>query len=488
MNQTPLRILFVASECFPLIKTGGLADVIGALPRALAAGGDDTRVLLPAFPSVKKAALKQKKVAEIADLAGAKATLISATASTGVKLYLLDAPHLYDVPGNPYQGSDGKDRPDNHRRFAALARVSALLARGDLDSKWQADILHAHDWQAGLASAYLSVLPAPRPKTVFTIHNLAFQGLFPKTTFSSLDLPQEMFSQNGLEYWDQVAFLKAGVVYSDHTTTVSPTYAREIQTDGGGMGLGGLLKSRSAHISGITNGIDTDVWDPANDPSLTTDFSLKSPTGKARNKATLQQKLGLDIDKNAPLFCVISRLTEQKGLDLLADAIPHIVGSGGQLAVLGTGDKDLETAFQNAAKAHKGQVATVIGYDEPLAHLLQAGADAIFIPSRFEPCGLTQLCALRYGTIPIVARVGGLADTIVDANDAALQAGAGNGIQFSPVTFDTLIAATDRFLVLFDDKRTLNAVRKRGMKQDVSWQQPAAKYRQIYLSLLSDAT
>ncbi len=485
MSQAPLRVLFVASECFPLIKTGGLADVIGALPRALTAAGDDARVLLPAFPAVKKAALKQKKMSEIKDIIGGDAVLLSATAPTGVKLYLLDAPHLFDMEGNPYQGTDGKDRPDNHKRFAALAKVGASLAHGQLDGKWQADILHAHDWQAGLASAYLSLLPAPRPKTVFTIHNLAFQGLFPKTTFAGLGLPSSMFNQSGLEYWDQVGFLKAGIIYSDHTTTVSPTYAREIQTDDGGMGLGGLLKSRAAHVSGITNGIDTEVWDPEVDASLAAPFSLKVPAGKAKNKTALQQQLGLEVDKDAPLFCVISRLTEQKGLDLLAGAIPHIIGNGGQLAVLGTGDKDLEAAFQKASQSHKGHVATVIGYDEPLAHLIQAGADAIFVPSRFEPCGLTQLCALRYGTVPIVARVGGLADTIVDTNDAALMAGAGNGIQFSPVTFDSLIAAIDRFFALFRDKRTFSAIRKRGMKQDVSWQQPADRYRQIYLTLLN---
>ena len=480
-----MRILFVASECFPLIKTGGLADVIGALPLSLAAGGADARVLLPAFPAVKKAARQQKTIAEIVDVFGGKATLVEATASTGLKLFLLDAPHLFDVAGNPYQGLDGKDRPDNFHRFAALSKVGADLALGKI-TDWAADIVHAHDWQAGLTSAYIAQAKTkgPKPGTVFTIHNLAFQGLFPKTCFADLGLPFDAFGPEGLEYWDQISFLKAGITYSDHVTTVSPTYAREIQTDDGGMGMGGLLKSRSAKISGILNGIDTTVWNPETDTTLLAPFSLRKPGGKAKNKAALQKHFGLGQAADAPLFSVISRLTEQKGLDLLAGAIPHIIGNGGHLVVLGTGDKTIEKAFVDAAKAHPNQVATFIGYDEALAHQVQAGADAILIPSRFEPCGLTQLCGLRYGTIPIVARVGGLADTIVDANAAALMAGAGNGVQFSPVTFEALVAAIDRFFALYRDKTTFAALRRRALKQDVSWDGPAAAYKAIYTGLL----
>ncbi|WP_262689684.1 glycogen synthase GlgA [Kordiimonas aestuarii] len=483
MPLRPKRVLFVASECFPLIKTGGLADVIGALPLVLARDGLEVHVLLPAFPAVKKAAQKQEKLSAIPSLFGGNASLLRAASENGLKLYLLDAPHLFDVPGNPYQGSDGKDRPDNCRRFAALAKVAADLAAGELINDWHADILHAHDWQAGLSAAYLRTKKNCTTKTIFTIHNLAFQGLFPKTTFAELGLPKEMFSQEGLEYWDQVGFLKAGIIYSDWVTTVSPTYAREIQTDDSGMGLGGLLRSCSGKVSGIRNGIDTDIWNPETDHTLAKPFSPRAITGKAANKKAVQQEVGLDPHAARPLFCVISRLTEQKGLDLLVGAIPHLVGNGGQLAVLGTGDKAIEQAFIAAARTHPGHVSVKIGYDEALAHRLQAGADAIFVPSRFEPCGLTQLCALRYGTIPIVARVGGLADTVVDANEAALMAGAGNGVQFSPVNFDRLVSATDRFLDLFRNPKILTTLRRRAMKQDVSWALPAKAYATIYNGL-----
>jgi starch synthase len=483
MAPRPSRVLFVASECFPLIKTGGLADVIGALPLALAAEGLDTHILVPAFPAVKAAAKAKKKVADIADLFGGPGTLYRASSTTGLKLFLLDAPHLFGVDGNPYQGPDGKDRPDNYRRFAALAQTGAALAAGEIDKAYTAGVLHAHDWQAGLCAAYLKAMGNSTVKTVFTIHNLAFQGLFPKASFASLGLPAAMFAQEGLEYWDQVSFLKAGIVYSDWVTTVSPTYAYEIQTDDGGMGLGGLLKSRNTKLSGIRNGIDTTIWDPANDDALAHSFSDRAMAGKAKTKALLQKDYGLEVRPDAPLFCVISRLTEQKGLDLLAGAIPHIVGNGGQLAVLGSGDKALEAIFQNAALRFKGSVGVRIGYDEPLAHRIQAGSDAIFVPSRFEPCGLTQLCALRYGTIPIVARVGGLADTIVDANEAALMAGAGNGIQFSPVTFDMLTGAIDRFFKLYHQPEALKGLRRRAMKQDVSWTHPAKDYAAIFTRL-----
>ncbi|WP_417450860.1 glycogen synthase GlgA [Kordiimonas sp.] len=481
------HVLFVASECFPLIKTGGLADVIGALPLALEVSGHNVHVMIPGFPAVMEAARDIKQIAKIKALFGGQGTLYSARSDTGLNLVILEARHLFGVAGNPYQGADGKDRPDNFLRFAALANVAADLANGDLLNGWRADIVHAHDWQAGLCAAYLSTKPYSKVQSVFTIHNLAFQGLFPKATFAHLGLPSDMFSQEGLEYWDQVSFLKAGVIYSDRITTVSPTYAREIQTDDAGMGLGGLLKSRSNKISGIRNGIDTNIWDPQNDPALAKPYSASAIANKSANKAALQQEYGLEPTDDAPLFCVVSRLTEQKGLDLLVGAIPHIVGNGGQLAVLGSGDADLERSLTAAAKAFPGQIGLRIGYDEPLAHRLQAGADAIFVPSRFEPCGLTQLCALRYGTIPIVARVGGLADTIVDTNEAALMAKAGNGIQFSPVTFDALIGAIDRFFALYQDRQVFAALRRRAMKQDVSWAQPAQEYSNIYSALLSQA-
>jgi len=479
------RVLFVASECFPLLKTGGLADVVGALPLELAKSGADVRVLLPAFPKVKAAARKAKKLADIPGLFGGPATLHSAVASTGLKLFLLGAPHLFGIEGNPYLNEKGKDRTDNYVRYAALSFGAAELAMGRLTA-WNADIVHAHDWQAGLTAAYLSLQDGPRPKTVFTIHNLAFQGLFDKSHLGKLKLPGSLFHQNGLEYWDQIGFLKAGIVYSDHVTTVSPSYAAEIATEDKGMGLGGLLGSLGPRLSGIVNGIDTDVWNPETDDALPAPYSRQKISGKAKCKKALQAEFGLNVDVRAPLFCVISRLTDQKGLDLLLDAVPHIVGNGAQLAVLGSGDKDLEAGFIKAAKDHPGLVGTTIGYDEALSHRVQAGADVIFVPSRFEPCGLTQLCAMRYGTLPLVARVGGLADTVIDANVAALQTGAGTGFQFSPVTQDTLRASFDRALVAFGNKPAWRKLVRNAMGYDVSWQAPALAYAAVYDALLED--
>ena len=481
-QQVAGNILFVTSECFPLIKTGGLADVAGALPLALSAGGKDVRVLLPAFPDVMAAAKEKKKVATIAELFGGKATLYEARSGTGLKLFLLEASHLFELVGNPYLDEKGRDRSDNHLRFAALSYAAAKLAMGKLVS-WKADIVHAHDWQAGLTPAYLSLMKGDKPKTVFTIHNLAFQGLFPKSRLASLKLPKAMFGRDGLEYWDKISFLKAGLVYSDHITTVSPSYAAEISTEEGGMGMGGLLHSLGPKLSGILNGIDTTIWDPATDPTLKAPYSVSKPAAKAKNKRALQRELGLDEDPDAPLFCVISRLTEQKGLDLLLDAIPHIVGNGAQLAVLGSGDKKLEQGYGKAAHNHSAQIGVTIGYDEALAHRLQAGADAIFIPSRFEPCGLTQLCAMRYGTLPVVARVGGLADTVIDANAVALQAGLGTGFQFAPVTQDALRTTVDRVLQVFANKRLWRKLMRNAMKQDVSWRAPAHDYAKLYDAL-----
>lgn len=479
-----MRILYAASECYPLIKTGGLADVVGALPLALNSAGDDVRILLPGFPAVLKAAKAKKKLADIEDLFGAPAKLYSAKSETGLKLFIIDAPKLFAVDGNPYQDGSGKDREDNHIRFAALSWAAAELASGSY-TKWTANIVHAHDWQAGLVPAYLRLKGKGGPKTVFTIHNLAFQGLFPKSSLSDLRIPKALYSKDGVEYWDKISFLKAGIVYSDAITTVSPSYAGEIQTEELGMGLGGLLKAQNFKLQGILNGIDTEIWNPQTDPAIQAAYGSGKMAGKKANKKALQKRFGLRVDAAAPLFCVISRLTEQKGLDLVAAAIPHIIGNGGQLMVLGTGEKNIEAAFEAAAKEHKGMVATFIGYDEPLAHQVQAAADAIFIPSRFEPCGLTQLCAMRYGTLPIVSSVGGLADTVIDTNEAALQMGAGTGLQFSPVGFDAFCLAVDRFLKLFDNKKQFARIQRNAMKLDVSWAGPSKTYGALYENLIS---
>ncbi len=483
MPTKPLKVLFAASECYPLIKTGGLADVVGALPRALSAAGVDSTVFLPGFPSVLEGLENKKTLAKIQSVAGKPGALIHGETVTGIKVIALDAPHLFTVKGNPYQEASGEDRAGNDLRFAAFSKVATDLAVGEIGPKTY-DVLHAHDWQAGLTAAYLAAnSKAHKVKSILTIHNLAFQGLFPKSTFEALDLPPSFYGPNGMEYWDQVSFLKAGIAYADHVTTVSPTYALEIQSDDGGMGFGGMLRAKNAHLSGILNGIDTDVWNPATDPEIPFAFSAKAPANKSKNKTSLQKTLGLRASKMAPLFCVISRLTTQKGLDLLADMTDFIVARGGQLAVLGSGDNAIESAFEAAAQKHPTEISVTIGYNEPLAHRLQAGSDAIFIPSRFEPCGLTQLCAMRYGAVPIVGRVGGLNDTIIDANPMALASGVATGVQFAPVNAHMLAAAIHKTFQLYEQPNVWAALVKNCLSQTVNWDASAKTYIDLYNAL-----
>lgn len=489
-----MRVLFVASECYPLIKTGGLADVVGALPLALAMEDVDARVLLPAYPGVLERAGKTDVVAKFPKLFGGSGRLLKAALDDGTGVFLLEAPHLFDRPGNPYLGPDGKDWPDNHLRFAALSWVAAEIGIGKAGrlgksgglgkmGGWRPDLIHAHDWQAGLVPAYLHYAEASLP-VVMTIHNLAFQGVFPATTLKALRLPAESFTMDGLEYFGHVSFLKAGLAYADFLTTVSPTYAREITTPAAGMGMDGVLRARKRDLIGIVNGIDEAVWNPNTDPAIPKPYTARRLRSKILNKEALQEQFGLAPDLNAPLFCVISRLTGQKGLDLLLQVLPELVGRGGQLVMLASGDADLEAAFVQAARDHPGRLGVVLGYDEPLSHLMQAGSDAIVIPSRFEPCGLTQLYGLRYGTLPIVARVGGLADTVIDANEAALADGVATGFQFAPVTAEALAMALDRAFDLYDQPKTWMAVQKRAMGRKVGWSEPAKAYHRLYQRLL----
>ena len=472
-------------ECYPLIKTGGLADVAGALPLALAPSGVEARVLLPAYPGVRDHLPGARKVASLPGLFGGDGALINGTTADGLQVWLLDAPHLYTRKGGgPYLGPDGHDWPDNHLRFGALSWVGAELAAGRLGN-WQPQLVHLHDWQAALTAAYLHFdrTLAQRPATLLTIHNLAFQGLFPAHAVGDLGLPPAALAVDGMEYWGNLSFLKAGVQWADHLSTVSPTYAREILTPDQGMGFDGLLRVRAHELTGIANGIDDTVWNPAADPAVLTPYSARRLPAKAANKTALQVELGLHVRVDAPLFCVVSRLTTQKGLDLLLGALPRLLARGAQLAVLGSGDRSLEDGFRRAAETHPGQVAVHIGYDEPLSHRLQAGADAIIVPSRFEPCGLTQLYGLRYGTLPVVSRVGGLADTVVDANESALRDGVATGFQFSPVDAWHLSSALDRACDLFADKLAWRRVQKRAMTRDVGWGVAAAAYLDLYRKL-----
>jgi starch synthase len=483
-----LRLLSVTSELHPLIKTGGLADVAGALPLALGEHGIEVRSLLPAYPQVLRAvaALKPKAVHSYKALFGGPAKLLAVQLG-GHDLLLLDSPSLFGTrDGGPYAELSGHDWPDNWRRFAALSAVAADVAAGAIKG-WRADIVHAHDWQAAMTAAYVRHGRAPRTPVVLTIHNLAFQGRFDAGIFPQLGLPDAAWAVDGVEYYGGVGYLKAGLQYADAITTVSPTYADEIRTPAFGMGLDGLLRGRGNAVQGIVNGIDSREWDPVTDPHLAAPYSLRALGGRTANRRAVEKRFGFKRGakgNGGPIFALISRLTWQKGIDLIVDSIEHIVAHGGRLAVLGSGDSAFEGALLAAAHRHRGRIGVVTGYDEPLAHLMQAGCDAILIPSRFEPCGLTQLYGLRYGTVPIVARTGGLADTIIDANEAALTAGVATGLLHEPGSGDALKAAISRGISLYDDPGVWQSLRKQGMKADHGWGRSAARYAALYRALV----
>ncbi len=477
-SAPPLRVLSVASECFPLVKTGGLADVVGALPAALVAEGVAVRTLLPGYPAVLAGVGAADAVAGFHDLFGGPSRLL-ATRVAGLDLLVLDAPHLYARAGGPYAGEDRRDFGDNAARFAALGWAAAAVGRGVVPG-WVPDVVHAHDWQAGLAPAYLSYGGNPRPGTVFTIHNIAFQGWFPAAAMGWLGLPSEAFAIEGVEYFGGVGFLKAGMRLADRVTTVSPTYAREIATPEEGQGLDGLLRARGGDLSGILNGLDTVVWDPARDPHLAAPFGVDDVAARQANRAALRARMGLEDDPSALVVGAVTRLTAQKGTDLMLAALPALLGHGMRLAVLGAGDAGLEDGLRAAAATHPGRVAARIGYDESLAHLIQGGCDALLVPSRFEPCGLTQLSALRYGAVPVVSRVGGLADTVIDANEAALAAGVATGVVFSPVTVVALEGALTRLAALWADRAAWDTVQANGMRAAVGWEASARRYATLY--------
>ena len=465
-------VLSVTSECVPLVKTGGLADVAGALPSALAPFGWGIRTLLPGYPRVLQQAKRSRAVADLPDLFGGDAALLKAKVA-GLDLLILDAPHLYDRSGTPYLDDQGYDYGDNPERFAALSWVAAEIAENGVDG-WKPDLVHCHDWQAGLAPYYLMKRGRPCP-SIITIHNIAFQGLAPADRMAALKLDPVDFHADGLEYWGQVSALKAALVYADRITTVSPTYARELTTHEFGMGMEGLLTARQNDLSGILNGIDLDMWNPASDPEIAT---FKTARGKSRAKSRLQKEMGLPKE-DGPLAIVISRLSDQKGLDVLREALPAFLDRGGQLALLGSGDKGLERAFADAAANHPN-VAVRIGYDEALSHRMMAGGDAILVPSRFEPCGLTQLYGLRYGTIPVVAMTGGLVDTVINASPMAMRSGAATGIQFAPVTAHAMADALVRLIDLYAEPDTWAGLQANAMRQEVGWNASAAEYAALY--------
>lgn len=485
-----LRLLQVSAEIFPLLKTGGLADIAGALPAALHSVDCDVRVLLPGFPAILAGLQDAVPIGcfalpwgEPVQVLGGTLPAVPGGDGAPVWAYVLEAPGLYDRPGNPYEDAQRRPYDDNHRRFAALGWGAAHLARG-LDPGWAPQIVHGHDWHAGLAPACLKLTAGRQVPCVFTIHNLAYQGIFPADRFGDLGLPPSAFQIDGLEFHGQISFMKAGLFYADKITTVSPTYAREIQTAEQGFGLDGLLRSRRADLTGILNAVDTSVWNPATDPLIPRRYNTTQMAGKAHCKAALQVEAGLHPARDAPLFSVVSRLTEQKGLNLVLSGVDALVAGGGQLLVLGSGDHVLETAFAHAAQRHPGAVALRVGYDEQFAHRIFAGSDITLVPSRFEPCGLTQMYGLLYGSLPLVRAVGGLADTVVDADLATLEDGTATGIVFTDFSPAHYLHAVRRALALYRQPRAWARVRLTGMQQNFSWTQAARHYRAIYLSTL----
>lgn len=481
-----MKILHVAAEVFPLVKTGGLADVVGALPQALIAQGADVRLLLPGLPAIVNAVLSSKTVCEIGAAFGAgRISLKQAQLPySHVPVYVVDAPYLYRRGGSPYQASDGSEWPDNLQRFALLGWIAAHIAAGELDAEWIPDVLHAHDWHAAMACAYVAGHPPTKAATVFTVHNLAFQGLFPDEDFHLLGLPSRFLAPQALEFHSQLSFMKAGLKFADRITTVSPTYAAEIATPEFGCGLEGVIQGRGKDVSGILNGVDGVVWNPEKDPGLAHGYARADFSGKALCKQALQKEMGLALDADAPLFGVVSRLTSQKGLDLVIAALPGLLKRGGQLVLQGNGEPELEEAFRAAAQRAPNQVAVRIAYDEALAHRVVAGADALLVPSRFEPCGLTQLYALRYGTLPVVRRVGGLADTVVDASEEALRADRATGVTFEAATPAALEAALERTIKLYKQPVQWKQVMQRAMSQEFSWDVAAKAYLDLYEGLL----
>lgn len=478
------KVLHVAAECFPLLKTGGLADVVGALPAAQRKLGADARVLLPGFPAIR-AGLRDGCLRRTitSPFLAEPIAIWQGGLPDGTPAYVIDAPALFDRIGNPYADAEHQPYADNHRRFALLAWTAAQIAEGALPD-WQPAMVHSHDWHAGLVPAYLRAAAMARlgepVGSVFTVHNLAYQGLFAADTFAELQLPTEFFRYDGLEFHGQVSFIKAGLQYSDRIATVSPSYAREIQTSEHGCGLDALLRYRASQLVGILNGVDDQLWNPATDPALPGHFDVDKTVGKSRCKAQLQAELGLNAAPDALLFGVVSRLTEQKGLNLVLAGADALLAQGGQLVVLGNGDAALEAGFARLSQDHPGSVAIRLGFDEPLSHRIFAGCDVIVVPSRFEPCGLTQMYGMRYGALPLVRRTGGLADTVQDCSLENLADATATGFVFERFELPDFNQAVRRAFALHDKATLWRDVRRQAMRRQFDWDGPAVAYLALY--------
>ena len=483
-----LKILFATSEVHPLVKTGGLADVSSALPAALRRLGHDARLVIPGYPQVFEgiADLKPTNADALHTPGGDVRVLEGVMPDTGVPVYVVEADHLYNRVGGPYHDPGGHDWGDNAIRFATLAKVAAILGETGSPLGWRPDIVHANDWQTGLTPWYLATSAVSHARTVMTIHNLAYQGLYDRELMDALWLPPHAWHPDGLEYHGHLSLMKAGVAHAPAVTTVSPTYAKEIQTEAFGFGLDGLLRHRASALTGIVNGIDSDAWNPATDELITRNYTISSLKHKADNKLALQEALGLTVNKKAFLVGVVGRMAHQKGLDLLAEITARLVDEDIQVAVLGSGESWLEQRFESLAARYPGAVATTIGYNETLAHQMEAGLDAFIMPSRYEPCGLNQIYSMAYGTVPIVRNTGGLADTVIDVGFGRSTKAGATGFVFDDASSEDLFEAILRAQKVFRSKARWPRVQKNGMKADWTWDASAADYVKVYKSVLAE--
>ncbi|MCG6970420.1 MAG: glycogen synthase GlgA [Gammaproteobacteria bacterium] len=475
------KILFITSEAIPLIKTGGLADVSGALPLALHRLGNDVRLMLPAYPQAKKKLQQPTTVAQlyIPGLPGSVQLIQGKLPNTELSVLLVDYAPAFERDGNPYLDAQGNPWKDNAERFALLARAAQRVAMNEAGLNWQPDVVHCNDWQTALVPALLHN-ESPRPATLFTIHNLAYQGLFPEETFRALALSDTLWSPTALEFYGQMSFIKGGLVFADRITTVSSNYAAEIQTPEFGCGLQGLLRYRANVLSGIVNGIDQNVWDPQTDPLIAHNYSVEQLHYKSDNKNHLQKHFKLPVSVDHMLIGFVGRMVEQKGIDLIHKVIEHLTDLPIQLAILGSGETRFETALQQAAEKHPKQVGVIIGYDEALAHQIEAGSDAFLMPSRFEPCGLNQLYSLRYGTLPIVHNVGGLADSVTDATPGNINQKRATGVVFYEPTEQALLAAIKRAYEIYNNPQLWTDIISTGMRQQFNWEASAKRYMELY--------
>ncbi len=483
------KVLFVSSEVFPLVKTGGLADVSGSLPYALQTLGVNIRILMPGYPAALKQLVDLKTITTINNLPfiGNAELMLGTIAETQVKVIVIKSPSLYERDGGPYSDANGHEWLDNATRFGVLSKVASILSSAQSPIKdWQPDIVHCNDWQTGLTPAYMKLVEKSQAKSIISLHNMAFQGCYSPDWLTTLALPYTSFNTEGYEYHGQLSFLKAGIAFADAISTVSPRYAQEIQTSEFGFGLQGLLSKRSHEIKGILNGIDTNEWNPETDPHLIKNYSASKISGKQKVKRALLEKLGLDIGaSNAPLLGVVSRLTYQKGLDMLLPIMQRLLDAGCQFALLGSGEKGLESAFQELAARFPGRISITVGYNEPLSHQIMAGCDMFVMPSRFEPCGLNQLYGLAYGTPPIVNATGGLADSVVDTNDASLADRTATGFVMTNTSSEGLFSCIKRALDIYHtSEKKWFEIQQNGMSQNLSWDKSAAEYLALYASLL----